>query len=252
MIAGSVPGPRMPEDIDAAIQRARAGGAGPARPRRHQAVVLGHRDDRRRGDRSTVLLSAVRELCHDLHQPTATIGALAEAALATPDLDDSVAQRLRHILTEVHLLGEMTQRLTDPEPLNVPVNPGTLLAEAVDEVAVTYAGVVRVSVEARPPLLADPIGLRRALGNALVNATRAAGPQGTVLVVLTGGDGWTAFEVGDSGPGFGAAPPGAASLGLSIAERVMKAHGGRVEIAHSELGGARVRLVLPTAPGKAR
>jgi signal transduction histidine kinase len=249
MTAGmSASGAPMPEWLDPGVQPAGTDRVRPATNRRHQAVVIGHRIDRRRGDRSTVLLGAVRELCHDMRQPAATIGALAEAALTAPSLDDSVAQRLRHILAEVRLLADLIQRMTDPDPLKVPVNPGTLLAEAVDEMAVTYAGVIRVRVEARPPLVADPVALRRALSNALVNAARAAGPLGVVLVVITGGDGWTAFEIGDSGPGFGAAPPGAASLGLFIAERVVKAHGGRLEIARSELGGALVRLVLPTAP----
>jgi signal transduction histidine kinase len=253
MTAGTSPsGAPMPEGPDPVVPPAGTDGVGAGRNRRHQAVVIGHRIDRRRGDRSTVLLGAVRELCHDMRQPVATIGALAEAALMAPSLDDSVAQRLRHVLAEVRMLADLIQRMTDPDPLKVPVNLGTLLAEAVDEMAVTYAGVIRVRVEARQPLLADPVALRRALGNTLVNAARAAGPLGVVLVVITGGDGWTSFEVGDSGPGFGAAPPGAASLGLSIAERVVKAHGGRLEIARSELGGALVRLVLPTTPPACR
>jgi two-component system osmolarity sensor histidine kinase EnvZ len=204
--------------------------------------------DRRRDDLGSRLYYSIREVCHDMRQPIATVGALVEAAMTHPDLPEVVAQRLRHILDETQLLADLTQRIVQTGLLAVPVKPADLLADAVDQAALTYAGVVRVSVEPRPPLVADPVALRRVLGNALENATRAAGPQGVVLVALVGDERWTIFEIGDSGPGFGAAASGAASLGLSIADRLMRAHGGRIEFGRSELGGALVRLLLPARP----
>jgi two-component system osmolarity sensor histidine kinase EnvZ len=204
--------------------------------------------DRRRDDLGTRLYHSIREVCHDMRQPIATVGALVEAAMTHPDLPSEVAQRLRHILDETQLLADLTHRIVKTGLLAVPVKPADLLADAVDQAALTYAGVVRVSVEPRPPLVADPVALRRVLGNALENATRAAGPQGVVLVALVGDERWTVFEISDSGPGFGAASSGAASLGLTIAERLMRAHGGRIEFGRSELGGALVRLLLPARP----
>ncbi|MGH2706373.1 MAG: hypothetical protein ACRDJ4_15195, partial [Actinomycetota bacterium] len=40
---------------------------------------------------------AIRELCHDLRQPVATIAALAEACRVTPGLSPEVQTRLLHI-----------------------------------------------------------------------------------------------------------------------------------------------------------
>jgi signal transduction histidine kinase len=204
--------------------------------------------DRPGDDLGSMLYRSIREVCHDMRQPIATVGALAEAALTHPDLPGEVAKRLRHILDETRLLADFTQRIVNTGMLAVPVKPADLLADAVDEAALTYAGVLRVSVEPRSPLVADPVALRRALGNVLENATRAAGPHGVVLVALVGDERWTVFEVGDSGPGFGAASSGVASLGLTIADRLMRAHGGRIEFGRSELGGALVRLLLPARP----
>ncbi|HEY2704598.1 MAG TPA: HAMP domain-containing sensor histidine kinase [Candidatus Dormibacteraeota bacterium] len=201
--------------------------------------------DRRHDDFGSVLYRSIREVCHDMRQPIATVGALAEAALTHPDLPGEVVRRLRHIVDETQMLADLTQRIVSTGLLAMPVNPADLLADVVDRAALTFAGVLRVSVEPRPALVADPVALRRVIANVLENAIRATGPQGVILVALVGDDRWTVVEVGDSGPGFGAACPGAASLGLTIAERLMQAHGGHIEFGRSELGGALVRLVLP-------
>jgi len=208
--------------------------------------------DRRRDDLGGALYRSIREVCHDMRQPIATVGALAEAALTHTDLPDEVVQRLRHIVNQSQQLADLTEQIVNTGLLAMPVNPADLLAGVADEAALTYPGVVRLSIEPRPPLIADPVALRRALGNTLENATRAAGPQGVVLVSLHGDERWTVFEICDSGPGFGGAPSGVASLGLAIADRLMRAHGGFMEFGRSDLGGARVRLLLPARPQSSR
>jgi signal transduction histidine kinase len=49
------------------------------------------------------------------------------------------------------------------------------------------------------------------------------------------------FERGASSEGSG--------LGLALVAQVAAGHGGHVRISESELGGARVELVLPRSPG---
>ncbi|HEY8199742.1 MAG TPA: ATP-binding protein, partial [Actinomycetota bacterium] len=94
-------------------------------------------------------------------------------------------------------------------------------------------------------VLVDEVGLRRSLANLVENATRAAGPEGSVLVRVRRARTWIHCEVSDSGPGFGKGPSGSQSLGLTIVDRLARSHGGRLEVLDSTLGGAMLRLSLP-------
>jgi nitrate/nitrite-specific signal transduction histidine kinase len=72
-----------------------------------------------------------------------------------------------------------------------------------------------------------------------------------VDVKVESAQGWITIQVDDDGPGFGSgsATSGLASLGLGIVHDLVTGHGGSLEIRHCELGGARVRILLPTAGG---
>jgi signal transduction histidine kinase len=104
---------------------------------------------------------------------------------------------------------------------------------------------------------ADPTLLDRALGNLLRNATDHGG--GVVALELTRTGDRLRFLVVDDGPGIEAArfpalleegtQPGEPSprglgLGLPLAQRIARAHGGTLELEASDRG-ARVALVLP-------
>ena len=52
----------------------------------------------------------------------------------------------------------------------------------------------------------------------------------------------------DSGPGFGRADPGVASIGMSMVRDWIADVGGRIDIVDGSLGGALVRLVVPITP----
>jgi signal transduction histidine kinase len=97
----------------------------------------------------------------------------------------------------------------------------------------------------------DALALWRALRNVLDNACRVAG--GRVDVKVVNEQGWIAIQVDDDGPGFGSGSTpktgGLASLGLGIVHDLVSGYGGSLEIRHCELGGARVRILLPTAGG---
>jgi two-component system sensor histidine kinase PrrB len=108
-------------------------------------------------------------------------------------------------------------------------------------------------------------GVRLAVSNLVGNAVRHArreGRQPTVLVQVEVTPGVAIVRVDDDGPGI---PPaerqrllrrferGASSegsgLGLALVAQVAAGHGGHVRISESDLGGARVELVLPRSPG---
>ncbi len=108
---------------------------------------------------------------------------------------------------------------------------------------------------------AEPQYLRRALSNLITNAMRHAESQVQVSFAI---DGQTVrLEVDDDGPGVPEADwekvftpflrlddsrtraSGGHGLGLSIVRRIIYWHGGRSQLRHSDLGGARFSLLWP-------
>ena len=78
----------------------------------------------------------------------------------------------------------------------------TLVDECLQVFGLTYD--VPVDVDESGPVFGrgDPVGLRRAIGNVLDNALRAAGDQGTVHVKVSSDDHTAAVEVSDNGTGL--------------------------------------------------
>lgn len=132
----------------------------------------------------------------------------------------------------------------------VPAAPGgadvvAAVVEAVALAGLTWSGRATVQsptgqVRCRLP----PVLLRRVLSNVLSNATRAAGPSGTVTIQIGRQEGATTLSVRDSGPGFGRIPT-ASGIGLTAAAEIIAKYGGRIEFGSDTGGGACVSLWLP-------
>ena len=82
------------------------------------------------------------------------------------------------------------------------------------------------------------------LSNVVANAARAAGPGGRVTLTVREDDG-AVIDVADDGPGFGAGPPGTASLGLGIVRSLLEACGGSVAVHAPPDGGTTIQITLP-------
>lgn len=106
------------------------------------------------------------------------------------------------------------------------------------------------------PFTMDPDQVRQVLWNIILNAIQAMGGSGT-LSVETGRDSGSAyFRVRDTGPGIAPEKLGAifkpfhttkqqgTGLGLAIADRIIQAHGGRIEV-ESPDEGACFAVYLP-------
>jgi signal transduction histidine kinase len=102
-----------------------------------------------------------------------------------------------------------------------------------------------LDVDEQAAVVASAELLRRAIGNLLENAARAAGTGGTVRLEVSRAADATVLVVEDSGPGFGTAPGGRASLGLGVVAELVGSVQGSFEIRRSDLGGALLRITIP-------
>lgn len=146
-----------------------------------------------------------------------------------------------------------------PSPVDLNVVGGSAVAAHEVEIDVRDASV---EVKPMPTVMGDEEQLGRVLENLIGNALKfvpsAKAPRVTVSAdeIPEG----VVVSVDDNGPGIPAADheyvlelfgrgsseeiPGS-GLGLAVCRRIVEAHGGRIWIEDSELGGARVRFLVP-------
>jgi signal transduction histidine kinase len=157
----------------------------------------------------------------------------------------------------------------DQQPQREPLELGALLAAAVAAIQPAAMGKgVALAMEGPAnacPLLGDRALLERAVQNLLDNAVRHTPPGGHICVRWAREVRYQSFQVVDSGPGIAAhdlphlftplyrsepsrnRQTGGAGLGLTIARRILRAHGGDLEAANGEAGGAIFTGTLPLA-----
>jgi signal transduction histidine kinase len=200
-------------------------------------------------------VDGLREVCHDIRQPIAGVLALAGAALAEAELPEHTRNRLEQIIGLAEWQSDVIEDWLEASGAACPPRAGhTDVVQVVNEAAaaerLTWAGDLTLVWPPEPVFaVAHPVSLRRMAANLLANATRAAGPDGTVTVDISRLGGQILLAVEDDGPGFGWLPTGR-GLGLPAVARQAVRHGGRVECGQGSLGGGRVSLWLPSAESR--
>jgi signal transduction histidine kinase len=202
----------------------------------------------------------VSAIAHDLRTPLFTLRGSLEAIEHGHGDPDSLARAQRKAAHLDRLVGDLFAfaRAEYAEPASEPVDLAAIARRAAETVE---PGPIRLEVAGgRAPLHGDPVALQRVLTNLLENAIRHARTR--VDVTVSPGR----VEVADDGPGFTrddlphvfeplfrgdrARSGGRAGLGLAIARRLARAHGGEVEAANGATG-ARVTVTLPLAAAPA-
>jgi len=242
-----------------------------------QLEALAHEQRRRElADRDRGRLTAM--LVHDMKNP---LSALTAALELTRDKerrggDERLAKMLDGSLASARGLSGLIEdallvyRAEDaPETRKAPVSPADALALPLEE-ARWMAKARRVSLDVHvpsdlPPVKMDAAMFRRAAANLLGNAVKFSPPGGVVRVeggvVAEDGKKFFRLRVLDAGPGFPAAEksrmatpylrfsgsesvPGT-GLGLTVVQKVVKAHRGRLDVAPNEPHGSIFTLWIP-------
>jgi signal transduction histidine kinase len=191
-----------------------------------------------------------RRLRHDIRHELGTIIMLASAVAVAGDVGAESRERVEQLLGETRWLDHLLRRLDEDDDTSPQPTPERI---RVDELAGEVVAGLRLATRHRLGFTAsaswahiDSLALWRALRNVLDNACRVA--TGHVNTCVSQDRGWVIIQVDDDGPGFSAGSRGLGSLGLGIVHDLVSGYGGSLEIRHRELGGARVRVLLPAAP----
>ena len=198
--------------------------------------------------------AGLQQACHDIRQPIAGVLALAEAALVEAGLPEGARARLTQIIELAEWQSDVVEQVLRVAAGEAPGTGQTDLVRVVNEAVAaeraTWPGeVTLVWPPASVFVPLQEVTVRRMTANLLANATRAAGPSGTVTIEVSRRGSWILLVVEDNGPGFGRLP-GGSGLGLSAVAREAIEHRGRVECGRGRLGGGRVSLWLPASASR--
>jgi len=197
---------------------------------------------------------ALRGLLHDLGHEVTTLSYLVEAVRGDPALPPDSGYRLELLALELSRLGDIIRHgvAGDGTGDAGPVDVRELAAQLTDLAQAAYPADITLLPGPAAVVTIGPVLLWRVLSNVVENAARAAGPVGTVTMAIRQA-GTTVIDVTDDGPGFGAGPPGSASLGLEVVTALLESCGGALAVQASPRGGTTVLVALPSevtaAPG---
>jgi signal transduction histidine kinase len=189
----------------------------------------------------------IRGLLHDLGHEVTTLSYLVEAVRGEGRLPPGSAQRMDLLSAEMARLLEIVRHGLSALETSERSEPVRIREMAADLASLTELSQgVRVTVAGQDGVVADvsPVVLWRVLSNVVGNAARAAGPAGHVQVSVVH-RGAAVIDIVDDGPGFGAGPPGMASLGLEVVASLLRGCGGSLEMESRPGGGSLVRVLVP-------
>jgi two-component system sensor histidine kinase CpxA len=249
--------------------------AEPRMESRHDELGYLVRDFNRMAEKSEHLISSQRQLLydvsHELRSPLARMNVAIDLLRGRVGEDPA----LNRIEIDLQCLNDLIGRLLTVAKLeasaSLPVRVQVDLSELVSSVASDAnfeaqerGSRVDILQTADLVVLGDPNLLRSAIENVLRNAVRFTPPETAVEVSLQPiGAAEAIIIVRDHGPGvqedqlpnifkpFYRVPdsPGGdhagSGLGLSITERIVLLHGGRIRATNDRNGGLRVEMIFP-------
>ncbi|MCE9519872.1 MAG: hypothetical protein K8R87_10010 [Verrucomicrobia bacterium] len=225
---------------------------------RTRAALHSEREKRERAEKLAVLGRMTAALAHEIQNPVAAIkmhAQLLQDGREGVDVIVSEAERLEELVNQWMFLSR-------PEPPAMsPIVLGELIAAALlaHRMQLEHARVEsEVCMDDNLVIQGDRRRLAQVFSNLIMNAVQAM-PRGGVLKVSGWRVGDTMVEVlfADQGPGFSqtalarcaefffSEKEGGMGIGLSVANEIIKAHGGDLNVVNRTGGGACVTVRLP-------
>ena len=215
-------------------------------------------------------------LGHDLRNPLNTVLTTARIMLMSTESSDESERRLERIVSSgvrmermiAQLLDVARARLADGIPITGAATQDLrpLVEKIVDEVRAANP-TRRIELSCRPPCQAhvDADRFEQVASNLIGNAVAHGDPAHPITVALSACEGMTSFSVHNLGPPIDPAlmpsifdpfkrggerrgRPDGLGLGLYIVERIVIAHGGRMEVLSSAQSGTRFTASFPSGP----
>ncbi len=219
-----------------------------------------------RRERLAALGDVAAAFAHEVRNPlnAVSMGLQRLRAEFKPEPGAEYARFVDLMQGEVRRLNTIVEQflaLARPLPLKpAPVDLRELLRElsALVEPEADQAGVtVRLVAEGLPPVNADRDHVKQVLLNLMLNAVQAMASGGTLTLEAHAARDAVTITVADTGPGIApdvlprvfdpyfTTKPGGLGLGLTIARRIVEAHGGALAVESEPGQGSRFSVTLP-------
>ena len=183
-------------------------------------------------------------------------------------LEEHLDTARREIERLDHLLKDFLQAIRPTSPQRKPTQLHDLIEDTLrtlePELTARKIKVILELADDLPPLAVDSQQITQALFNVIKNAYQSLEEEGTLTIRTSANDFEVRIEVSDTGSGispemlgtmfepYHSDREGGTGLGLLIVRRIIREHGGEIEVESEPGEGTRVRLFLPRAEKRLR